>query len=67
MEPIHHRMPVILNERAYSSWLSPDLQNTVYLGGLLEPYEADEMEAYPVSLMVNNPRNDQLECVLPLK
>jgi putative SOS response-associated peptidase YedK len=65
LEPIHARMPVILPEHAYSSWLDPTLKNVVYLSGLLEPYGAEEMEAYPVSLMVNNPRNDQPECVVP--
>lgn len=43
MEPIHNRMPVILSEQAYASWLTPRLNNTVYLRGLLEPYKADEM------------------------
>lgn len=65
MEPIHHRMPVILPEQAYSSWLDPGFNNTMYLSGLLEPYDADDMEAYPVSLMVNNPRNDRPECIEP--
>jgi putative SOS response-associated peptidase YedK len=66
MEPIHNRMPVILEERSYSSWLSPGLQNTVYLSGLLEPYESEEMEAYPVSVIVNNPRNDSETCIQPM-
>jgi putative SOS response-associated peptidase YedK len=67
LEPIHDRMPVILPEHAYSSWLDPTLKNVVYLSGLLEPYGAEEMEAYPVTLMVNNPRNDQPECVVPME
>lgn len=66
MEPIHHRMPVILPEQVYASWLDPKLKNTVYLSGLLEPYKAEEMDAYPVSTMVNNPRNDLPECMAPL-
>jgi len=63
MEPIHHRMPVILPERSYASWLSPGLNNTVYLSGLLEPHDAEEMEAFPVSTMVNNPKIDSEECI----
>jgi len=66
LEPIHDRMPMILPEQAYTSWLDPKLNNTVYISGLLEPYEAEEMEAYPVRVMVNNPRNDQPECVRPM-
>jgi putative SOS response-associated peptidase YedK len=64
MESIHNRMPVILPEQAYASWLNPGLNNTVYLMG---SYNAEEMEAYPVSPMVNNPRNDQPECVIPVQ
>ena len=67
MEPIHNRMPVILPEQSYSSWLDSGLGNIVYLSGLLEPYEADEMEAYPVSMMVNNPRNDQPKCIVAVE
>jgi putative SOS response-associated peptidase YedK len=43
MEPIHNRMPVILPESAYSSWLNPGLTNTIYLSGFLEPYNAEEI------------------------
>lgn len=66
MESIHNRMPVILPEQSYASWLNPGLNNTVYLSGLLEPYKAEEMEAYPVSTVVNNPRNDSPLCIGPL-
>ncbi len=67
MEPIHNRMPVILSEQSYASWLKPNLNNTAYLSGLLEPYKEGEMEAFPVSQIVNNPRNDGPECVLPIQ
>ena len=66
MEPIHNRMPVILPEQSYASWLNTGLQNTMYLSGLLEPYNPDEMEAYPVSSQVNNPRNDSPLCIRPI-
>ncbi|MEO6201798.1 MAG: SOS response-associated peptidase [Nitrospirales bacterium] len=67
MEPIHNRMPVILSEQSYASWLKPNLNNTVYLSGLLEPYKAEEMEAFPISTLVNNPRNDTPLCIQPLE
>ncbi|MEX0828937.1 MAG: SOS response-associated peptidase [Nitrospirales bacterium] len=66
MEPIHHRMPVILPESAYTSWLNPTLHNKADLRGLIEPYDAAHMEAYPVSRMVNNPSIDQPECIVAL-
>jgi len=33
--------------------------------GLLRPYPADAMRAYPVGTLVNNPRNDGPECLAP--
>ncbi|MCA9420456.1 MAG: SOS response-associated peptidase, partial [Nitrospira sp.] len=63
MEPIHNRMPVILPESAYGSWLDLSLQNPIYLTGLLQPYAAEGMEAYPVSSVVNNPQNDLPQCI----
>ena len=66
MEPIHHRMPVILPTTQYAEWLDASLQETERLNTLLQPFPPEEMEAYPVSLMVNNPSNDQPECVMPL-
>jgi putative SOS response-associated peptidase YedK len=66
MEPIHHRMPVILATTQYAEWLDASLQETERLNTLLRPFPPAEMEGYPVSLMVNNPSNDQPECVMPL-
>ncbi|MDH3505047.1 MAG: SOS response-associated peptidase [Nitrospirota bacterium] len=67
MEPIHHRMPVILDPRQYDEWLDSSFHHTERLNALLRPFSPEEMEAYPVSQMVNNPRNDQPECVLPIQ
>ena len=66
MEPIHHRMPVILPESTYPTWLDPNTNDATAPRSLLQPYEAEGMEAYPVSLMVNNPRNDHPQCLHPL-
>ena len=63
MKPIHHRMPVILDGKRYDLWLDPDIKEPEELASLLQPYPSLEMEAYPVSPMVNNPRNDRPECV----
>jgi putative SOS response-associated peptidase YedK len=32
---------------------------------LLKPYPADEMGAYDVSMLVNDPRNDSPACIEP--
>lgn len=65
MEPIHHRMPVILQPRDYDMWLDPSIQDPTLLFSILQPYPPEEMEAFPVSPMVNNPRNDRPECMVP--
>lgn len=67
MEPIHHRMPVILATTQYAEWLDVSLHEPERLNRLLRPFPPEEMEAYPVSLMVNNPRNDHPECVVPIQ
>ena len=36
------------------------------LQSLLRPYPPDEMEAYPIRTLVNNPRNERKKCVEPL-
>ena len=63
MEPIYHRMPVILNPQDYDRWLNPSIHDPSLLTPLLAPFSSDKMEAYPVSTIVNNPQNDRLECV----
>lgn len=65
MQPIHDRMPVILNQHASTSWLSPESSADELLG-LLRPYSPDEMEAYEVSALVNNPGHDVPECIDPV-
>ena len=65
MLPIHNRMPVILASKDYGQWLDPTTR-TDSLQVLLKPYTTDEMEAYAVSKMVNNPRNDVPQCMTPI-
>lgn len=65
LRPIHDRMPVILPSTAYEEWLDPKTP-TDRLQGLLHPYDAEAMQSYAVSAMVNNPTNDRPECIQPL-
>jgi putative SOS response-associated peptidase YedK len=58
IRPIHDRMPVILADADYTTWLDPTESTQSTLTSLLKPYPASEMELYPVSTAVNNPRND---------
>jgi putative SOS response-associated peptidase YedK len=63
MEGIHDRMPVILSPEDYELWLEPDFHGQGKLLEMLKPYPAEDMEAYPVSTVVNNPRNEVQECI----
>lgn len=67
MEPIHNRMPVILPKTAYKPWLDSSNQDLDELVALLQPYPADKMLAYPVSPLVNSPRNNSPECIQAIR
>ncbi|MBI5020144.1 MAG: SOS response-associated peptidase [Ignavibacteriales bacterium] len=67
MKPIHDRMPVILEEEKLISWLNPEVRSFNELSKQLEPYPKDEMDAYVVSNVVNNSRDDSPECIERLK
>jgi len=63
VHPIHDRMPVILSRESYDTWLDPTIEDVERLASLLKPYPAQEMQAYPVSTLVNAPANDLPECI----
>ncbi len=65
MEPIHNRMPVILPQDMESLWLDERLISSNEVKGLLRPFPAEQMEAYEVSPLVNSPRKNVRECVVP--
>lgn len=58
---IHNRMPAIIMPEHRELWLSTETVSIEMLLAAIGPYPADEMEAYPVSKAVNNPRNDYPE------
>ncbi|MEO1393784.1 MAG: SOS response-associated peptidase [Cyanobacteria bacterium J06634_5] len=66
MSPIHNRMPVIIHPDDYDLWLDSALQDGQHLQHLLRPYDAEEMQRYPVSKTVNNARNETPECIEPM-
>ena len=65
VKPIHDRMPVILANDAIDTWLEPGEVEQGALDSLLKPYPADQMRAYPVSMLVNSPTNDAQQCIEP--
>ncbi len=56
MATLHNRMPVILEPDAWDLWLDPALADPGELQALLRPSDAD-LVAWPVSDLVNSPRN----------
>jgi putative SOS response-associated peptidase YedK len=62
---LHDRMPVIVHEADYEAWLDPKNADTAALEGLLAPYPAEEMRAYPVGLRVNSANNNDAELIAP--
>lgn len=64
MEPIHNRMPLILEKADYGTWLHPETE-VDELRHLLRPYPAEWMNAYAVSTAVNKPSNDSPDCIVP--
>jgi putative SOS response-associated peptidase YedK len=63
MKPIHERMPVIVPPDQYALWLDPNCQDTEKLAEVFRPSSPEGMLAYPVSTLVNNPKNDVAKCV----
>lgn len=64
LSQIHERMPVILKCEDESRWLDPETEPEALME-MLKPYPSDELEAFPVSRLVNSPRNDGPECIEP--
>lgn len=63
----HNRMPVILPDGSHSLWLDPGEGNPKQLSPLLGPHPDDEMTAYPVSRMVNDPSNESPDLIQPIQ
>ncbi|MGF1673785.1 MAG: SOS response-associated peptidase [Rivularia sp. (in: cyanobacteria)] len=65
LQPIHNRMPVILQPQNYEQWLDPQLQDTEILQQILQPYPAEQMSSHAVSTKVNNPQHQSPDCIAP--
>ena len=63
MQPIHERMPVIIAEENWATWLNPKNYD---VGAMLAPYDAAAMEAWPVSRRVSRASEEGEELILPL-
>jgi putative SOS response-associated peptidase YedK len=66
IEYIYHRMPVILKPENINPWLQVHNTSIPNAMKLLKPY-TEPLQSYPVSTLVNSPKNNQKECMAPLK
>ena len=66
LREIHPRMPVILDERDHAAWLDTTADDGKSLRPMLAPAAEELLFAYPVSMRVNNVRNDDADCIAPL-
>lgn len=64
VEPVHDRMPVMLDRGDEEIWLNGGDAET--LQDVLDPYPAAELRAYPVSKRVNDPSFDDPEVVVDI-
>ncbi|MEI6913895.1 MAG: SOS response-associated peptidase [Armatimonadota bacterium] len=65
VQPIHHRMPVIIPESIFDVWLDPDFKDLEAIASFLRPYDGP-LVSHGVSTHVNSPRNDTPECIAAL-
>jgi putative SOS response-associated peptidase YedK len=61
--PVHDRMPVLLAESAWATWLDPENHDLEALAPLLAPAPDDDLERWPVSTAVNSADNTGAELV----
>jgi len=66
MEPIHNRMPVILEPRDYNRWLDCNDPARPPVD-LMRPFPAEKMVSWPVSDRVGNVRNNEPQLLEQLR
>jgi putative SOS response-associated peptidase YedK len=64
MEPVHNRMPVIVEPKDYERWLDPETKDRPPVD-LLRPYPAERMRSWPVDQRVGNVRNNDAALLEP--
>ena len=65
MAAIHDRMPVVIPQELWATWLEPTPREPGELRALLEPREDLALAAYMVSTLVNSVRNDGPALIVP--
>lgn len=63
---IHDRMPVVIAEGDWATWLDPTVNDREVVDALMQPALSAPLEAHPVSVRVNSVRNNGSELIEPL-
>lgn len=66
LEPIHHRMPVILDPDDWAAWIETPEDGARDLLALLKPAPNDLLKAYEVSTRVNRVAHDGPDLIEPI-
>lgn len=66
MSLIHDRMPVIVPPERYAEWLDARTPRPA-IEEILRPIDGEGMETWPISPVVNSPRNDSESVLRPLE
>ena len=66
LEPIHDRMPVIVRPGDYARWLDPATKMGE-VSRIVAPYPPQDMRAWEVSLLVNDPKVDDARVIAPVE
>lgn len=59
---LHERMPVIIGQKDFDTWLNPR-SHIDEIRKLLRPYPEERMKFWRVGTFVNTPQNDTEECI----
>jgi putative SOS response-associated peptidase YedK len=62
VQPLHERMPVVLEPANYHAWLTVD-----DAADLLRPCPEEMLQCFPVSSRVNSPRNNVPDLIAPAR
>jgi putative SOS response-associated peptidase YedK len=58
-------MPLILDPLVARQWLDPTCMDLRMLSVVMVPFPSELIEAYEVSRLVNDPKNDSPACIDP--
>ena len=67
VQPIHHRMPVILKPEAFEAWLDPNNQDVDFLLNMIQNQIYTKLKSVPVSKLVNSVKNNGPENIKPIE